>query len=138
MKNIHTVKVMWPDCDPAGIIFYGNYFRWMDDATHHLMDKAGFSFERLLGDLGIPGFPLVATHADFRSPAKLGDTLDIESHVSAIGRTSFTVSHTITRETDLIVDSWQKRVWCHADPDDARKITTIPVSEEFKQALAST
>ena len=35
--------VEWGDCDPAGIIFYPTYYRWMDAASWHLfaLDDAG-------------------------------------------------------------------------------------------------
>ena len=34
-------QVQWGDCDPAGIIFYPTYFRWMDAATWAFMDSIG-------------------------------------------------------------------------------------------------
>ena len=33
--------VEWGDCDPAGIIFYPTYYRWMDAASWHLFAEAG-------------------------------------------------------------------------------------------------
>ena len=29
-SNTHLIRVLWTDADPAGITFYGNYFKWMD------------------------------------------------------------------------------------------------------------
>ncbi len=136
MKYVHAVHVRWSDCDPAGIIYHPHYFRWMDDAAHLLLDKAGFGFERLLKDLGVPGVPLVSANADFRSPAMLDDLLEIECHVSEFGTKSFTVSHFIRRGETLIAEGWQKRVWCKADPDGSRKLTAHPIPDNFKQALA--
>ena len=36
LVNEHNIKVLWTDSDPAGINFYGNYFKWMDEAAYYL------------------------------------------------------------------------------------------------------
>ncbi len=36
-------QVHWGDCDPAGIIFYPTYFRWIDAASWALFELAGFA-----------------------------------------------------------------------------------------------
>jgi acyl-CoA thioesterase FadM len=35
--------VTWGDCDPAGIIFYPNYFRWIDSGTWNLFFTVGLT-----------------------------------------------------------------------------------------------
>jgi YbgC/YbaW family acyl-CoA thioester hydrolase len=102
-RSTHTVHVLWPDCDPAGIVFYANYYRWMDDATHYLFTKIGLPFDVMQEKYGTPGVPLVASHADYRRPSKFHDTLTIESFVSQCGRSSFTISHIFRRGDELIL-----------------------------------
>ena len=31
--HVHRVTVHWGDCDPAGIVFFPNFSRWMDQAS---------------------------------------------------------------------------------------------------------
>ena len=31
--NRRDVQIQWGDCDPAGIVFYPNFLRWMDAAS---------------------------------------------------------------------------------------------------------
>lgn len=135
MRNIHTVHVLWPDCDPAGIVFYGNYYRWMDDATWFLFQKAGLDWRRLMAAYGVPGMPLVSAHGDFRSPATFGDVLTVESHVSQCGGKSLTVSHVFKAGERVTAEGWEKRVWVRAAPDDPAKITALPIPPEVKAAL---
>lgn len=33
---VHPVLVGFGDCDPAGIVYYPNFFRWFDEATQAL------------------------------------------------------------------------------------------------------
>lgn len=135
LRSYHNVHVLWPDCDPAGILFYGNYYRWMDDATYFLFRKAGLPKERMIGDYGVPGMPLVSAHGDFRSPAKFGEVLTIESHVSGCGTKSFTVSHVFRQGSRITAEGYEKRIWCRASPDDPAQLTPIPFPEEIKAAL---
>ena len=135
IRNTRDVHVLWPDCDPAGILFYANYYRWMDDASYFLFVKAGLAWERLRADYGVPGVPLVSAHADFMTPAKFGEILTVESHVSQCGRSSFTVSHVFRLGDATAAEGWEKRVWCSVDPDDPAKIKAIPLPDEVKAAL---
>lgn len=135
MKYIHAVDVEWGDCDPARIVFHPNFFSWMDAAAHKLFDAAGFSFQRFLQDYGVPGVPLAQVHADFRTPAVVGDKLAVTCHVSEFRTTSFTVTHVITRGDTLIAEGWQKRVWCEVDPDNLAKLKPAPIPAEFREAL---
>lgn len=136
LTNVHMIKVEWGDCDPAGIVFYPNYYRWMDEATWRLFARAGLTWERFQEDYGAPGMPLVSTHADFRAPSFFNDGLGIESHVSDIGTKSLTVVHTFTRKGKTVVEGWEKRIWCIGNPGKDGKVVTAPIPEQVKTLLA--
>jgi 4-hydroxybenzoyl-CoA thioesterase len=135
LRNVRDIHVLWPDCDPAGILFYGNYFRWMDDATFFLFERAGLRKDRMLADYGMLGMPLVAAHADFRSPAKFGDVLSVESFVSAASARTFTVTHNFRVGERLAAEGWEKRVWAKAEPGNPSRITALPIPPEVRAAL---
>lgn len=135
VESTHRVHVLWPDCDPAGIVFYGNYYRWMDDATHYLFLKIGIPFDVMKQKYGTPGVPLVSSHADYRRPAAFRDTLAIQSFFSQCGRSSFTVAHTFRRGEDVILEGWEKRVWCRVDPADPTRIEAVPIPAEVRRAM---
>lgn len=127
---------MWGDCDAAGIVFYPNYYRWMDDAAFLLFSSVGLGWNELKARYGTPGTPLVSSHADFRAPARFADRLTVRSHVSEWGRSSFTVSHRFTRAETLVAEGWEKRVWIAVDPDDPGKIAARPIPDEVRAAFA--
>ena len=33
----YSFKVRWGDTDAAGIVFYPNFYKWMDEATHEFL-----------------------------------------------------------------------------------------------------
>ena len=132
---IHKISVEWGDCDPAGIVFYPNYYRWMDEATFHLFDSVGLGWEDLREKFGAPGLPLISTHAEYRVPGFFGDSLDIEVGVSEWGTKSLTVSHRFLKDGVIAVEGWEKRIWSQGDPGDGNRIISVPVPAEVKAAL---
>jgi acyl-CoA thioesterase FadM len=54
MKKIECrFQVQWGDTDAAGIVFYRNFYKWMDEATHHFFAELGYPtaalFEQKIG-----------------------------------------------------------------------------------------
>ena len=63
---------MWPDTDPAGIVWFGVFFRYFEQAEEELFRRLGRDRTALLADLGI-FMPRTSLQSRFKSPAKLGD-----------------------------------------------------------------
>lgn len=85
-------NVSFGDCDPAGIVFYPNTFRWMDAAFHNVLRPAG-GHEELCSRLQSVGIGLVDASAKFRFPMRDGDTLEIRSHVSEWSPKTMTLAY---------------------------------------------
>jgi len=103
-------QVQWGDCDPAGIIFYPTYFRWMDAATWAFMDSVGFSPKRMRTEH--LAMPLVSADCQFMSPALQGDRCEVRSRIARFGGASFAVAHEIVREDGVtLAKGAETRVW---------------------------
>src|SRR5512141_1711740 len=91
-----TVEV--GDCDPAHIVFYPNFFRWMDAASLHYFRAAGVPnwHQREAAD-GVLGTPLVDAKARFIVPATYGDEIEVETTIAEWRNKSFVVQHRICR-----------------------------------------
>ena len=86
MMATRDIRVEFGDCDPAGIVYYPNYFRMFDNCTAHLFETAlGMTKPRWVKHYGVLGIPMVDTGAKFHRPATHGDTVRVESRVTAIG-----------------------------------------------------
>jgi len=132
----HAVRVEWGDCDPAGIVFYPNYYRWMDQATLHLFDAINLGWSALREKYGAPGLPLISTHADYKSPGYFGDLLDVDVTVSELGTKSLTVTHIISRNDIVLVEGWEKRIWSRGDPAGGRGITPVAIPDDVRALLS--
>ena len=64
IRNTHRIRVLWTDCDPAGITFYGNYYRWMDDAAYYLFKSVGIRWEEWRSRFDALGIPLDTHYED--------------------------------------------------------------------------
>jgi 4-hydroxybenzoyl-CoA thioesterase len=80
--------IRFSHCDPAGIVFFVNYFEmisgivedWFREAVH--LPFQAMHLERRVG------FPIVSTGCEFFRPCHLGDTLVLELTVARLGRSS--------------------------------------------------
>jgi YbgC/YbaW family acyl-CoA thioester hydrolase len=74
---------MWPDTDPAGIVWFGVFFRYFEHAEEDLFRRLGRDRTRVINDLQI-FMPRTSLQSRFRSPAKLGDQLTVGVGVAEI------------------------------------------------------
>lgn len=81
-------KVRFSDSDAQGIVFNGNYLTYFDDTITDYFDALGLTWS----DFQERGYDMVLGHVDidFRSPARIGETLVTGARVTRVGRTSVT------------------------------------------------
>jgi YbgC/YbaW family acyl-CoA thioester hydrolase len=103
-------EVYWGDCDPAGIIFYPTYFRWMDAASWAFVGSVGYPPKRMRAEH--LAMPLVSADCQFLAPALHGDRCEVRSRIERFGGASFLVAHEIVRaDGTLLAKGSEKRVW---------------------------
>ncbi len=129
LSNSISRQVEWGDCDPAGIVFNPNFFRWFDHSTSMLYHTAGWSKPIMVKRFDIVGCPLVETSANFISPCRYGDDILIESTIREIGKSSFKINHVLTCNERVCVESIEKRVWSKRNPETG-KIKSAPLPQE--------
>jgi YbgC/YbaW family acyl-CoA thioester hydrolase len=123
-----TCQVQWGDCDPAGIIFYPTYFRWMDAASWAYMDSVGGYNPKRMREEHL-AMPLVSADCQFIAPALHGDRCEVRSRIARFGGASFVVAHDIVREDGvMLAKGSETRVWGRfaAGPGTPMKGEKIP------------
>ena len=79
---VYEVEIMFGDCDPAGIVFFPNFSRWMDASSLNFFVKCGLlPWRELVKTRGIIGEKFLAlSPGGGGDPLKPGDTIrDTES-----------------------------------------------------------
>ena len=120
-------QVHWGDCDPAGIIFYPTYFRWMDSATWAYFEGVGYDAKRMRAEN--LAMPLVSAQSEFLSPAMQGDRCEVRSRITRFGGKSFVITHDVVRaDGTALAKGAETRVWGRfaAGPGTPMKGETIP------------
>ncbi|GMR24952.1 MAG: hypothetical protein BMS9Abin39_0224 [Ignavibacteria bacterium] len=128
-----TVKkrINFFDCDPAGILFYGNIFFLCHSAYEEMIS----SFDLKLNYWQNEEFvvPITRSNANYLNPLKTGDELTIDVNVSELRKSSFELSYTCRNQSgDLCIEvktvhvfidknSWQKK---ESPPEIKEKLKT--------------
>lgn len=129
---VYEVPVTFGDCDPAGIVFFPNFSRWMDTASLHYFMSCGLPpWRELARTRGIIGTPLLEIHTRFFQTATYGQTLQIHTRVKEWRNKVFVHEHTVKRGDDLICEGLETRAFCVQHPDDPNRIKAIPVPEDI-------
>jgi 4-hydroxybenzoyl-CoA thioesterase len=133
------VQVGWGDCDPAGIVFYPRFYAWMDTVSHVLAREMGIPRESMIPPgSDMFGFPVVATQAQYFTPARMDDLLEVRTWVARVGRSSLSLRHKIVRiEADgkesLVARGREDRVFIAHGPDGLHPRELTP---RMREALA--
>jgi 4-hydroxybenzoyl-CoA thioesterase len=131
LTSRHQVTVEWGHCDPAGIVYFPNYFTYFDSSTNALFLRAlGFNKYEMLKKWDIVGIPLVDVGARFMIPSVFGDVVTIESTVVEIKRSSFRMQHRLLKGETLAVEGHEIRVWVGRDPANPNKLKSKPIPED--------
>lgn len=105
-------RVMWADTDPAGIVWFGVFFRYFENAEEDLYRRLGSDRTALLRSLNV-FMPRTALQSGFRSPAKLGDELAIGVGVDGISERRIGFRFDVReRATDRLISEASYRVAC--------------------------
>ena len=81
-------KIRFSHCDPAGIVYFVNFFDMVDGAVEDWFSEAlGADSHAMLIRRRV-GFPIVNTGCEFFRPCHLGDRLQLELAVAKLGRSS--------------------------------------------------
>lgn len=74
---------MWSDTDPAGIVWFGVFFRYFEHAEEDLYRRLGSDRTALLHALDV-FMPRTSLQSRFQSPARLGDELSVGVGIAEI------------------------------------------------------
>ena len=131
--HIHRVEVAFGDCDPAGIVFFPNFSKWMDTASLAFFMACGVPpWRELVKTRGIIGTPLLEIHTRFMKTATYGETIEVHTTVEEWAIKTFRHRHVVKRGADTLCEGTEVRAFCARDPADPERIRAIPIPEDLK------
>jgi 4-hydroxybenzoyl-CoA thioesterase len=131
--TVYEVKVQFGDCDPAGIVFFPNYCKWMDAASLHFFMACGVPpWRELIKTRGIVGTPLLEINTQFRQPSTYGETLQVHTSVVEWRAKVFIQKHVVMRGDALICEGLETRAFVVHPEGEPDRIKAIAVPEDIK------
>jgi len=90
------VRVYYEDTDAQGVVYYANYFRFMERARTEWLRALGVDQKAMI-DKERRIFVVVSTHAEFVTPAAFNDELIVTASLGRLTRASFEIEQNIYR-----------------------------------------
>jgi 4-hydroxybenzoyl-CoA thioesterase len=117
-------------CDPAGIIFYPQYFVLFNELVEDWFTRGlGVSFVDQITKDHV-SIPMGRIECDFVAPSKIGDVLGFRLRVLRIGRSSIKIGIEVRRGEDLRVRAQLTVILASLDT-----LKSVPISDDFRRRL---
>jgi 4-hydroxybenzoyl-CoA thioesterase len=126
--------IRFSECDPAGIVFYPQYFVMFNDVLEDwFSDELGVGFDTLVVERRI-GVPTVRLEVDFSAVSRMGDEVVLSLAIERLGRRSLTLAlRCESREGELRMAARQVLVTTSLDTHRA-----IDIPADVRAAIART
>jgi acyl-CoA thioester hydrolase len=111
------VRVYYEDTDAQGVVYYANYFRFMERARTEWLRDLGVDMVQLQ-EQQRRIFVVAEVQAKFLSPARLSDNLIVTVSLADLSRASFSVEQKIYRDSiegELLISGLVKAAYLDAD-----------------------
>ena len=118
------IRVYYEDTDLQGVVYYANYFRYMERARTEWLRSLGVEQDKLLEDER-KYFVVVDTYAKFLKPARFNEMLVATAQLTDMTRATFRIEQNIYRdglEGELLCEGWIKAAYVDADTQRALRI----------------
>lgn len=103
------ITISFGDCDPAGIVYYPNYYRWMDGTFHAFLYERGDGHTAMCREMGTIGFGLMDSGMAFRSPGREGDKIVFSIEDIEWAKRSFLISYRAMAGDRLLLEGHERR-----------------------------
>lgn len=92
------IRVYYEDTDAQGVVYYANYFRYMERARTEWLRALGIDQSRLL-TVERRMFVVTETRAEFLAPARFNDEVVVTACLSGLTRATFDIEQNIFLHT---------------------------------------
>jgi acyl-CoA thioester hydrolase len=121
------VRVYYEDVDLQGVVYFANYFKYMERARTEWLRSLGVDQSRLF-DEERRYFVVVDTNAEFLIPAQFNDELIATARLSGLTRATFLIEQNIYRNNldgELICKGMTRAAYVNAE---TKKPLRVPAS----------
>ena len=108
LKHTYELMITFGDCDPAGIVFYPNFYRFIDRTFHDWLRLWG-SHDTLASRIDGLALGLIDSGAQFHHVVRDGDKLRIELYTTDWRNKTFKLEYRAFIEETLCLTAFEVR-----------------------------
>jgi len=91
--HVCRIRPLFADTDAAGVVYYGAFMRYLEEARTQAVESVGVSMAAELAGGAL--YPVTHVSIDYQSPAAYGRGLCIATEVTEIRRVRFRLDHRV-------------------------------------------
>lgn len=96
------VRVYYENTDAGGVVYHGEYFKFLERARTEWLRHLGFDHQALAREHRV-SLVVTAISADFVKAARLDDNLAVSVHLESLGKVRCVFAQEVRREDEVIV-----------------------------------
>ena len=102
-RHLFAVRAYYEDTDLSGIVYHANYLRWFERARSDLLRMLGID-QRAAPEAGEGAYAIADLTIRYARPARLDDTVVIETTCLELGAASVRMRQRATRDGELVAE----------------------------------
>ncbi|TWO27896.1 YbgC/FadM family acyl-CoA thioesterase [Campylobacter insulaenigrae] len=95
------LRVYYEDTDAGGVVYHANYLKFCERARSEIF----FQKNAAIFDKDTGHFLLTKAECNFLKPAKLGDILEVKTHILKLKKASVIIKQEIYKNTEKIFEA---------------------------------
>jgi len=130
MESVWAFKVRFGETDAAGIVYYPNFYKWMDQATHEMFTGIDMPTRTMLERN--EGIPLVEAFCQFKHALHFDDEVRIVTTVAEVKNKVFKLRHVFYLGEIVAAEGCETRVWIDSS---GGTLKAMPLPDGLRAAL---
>ncbi len=112
MITRHNFIVEWGETDAAGIVFFPNFYKWMDESINDIFRQLDISLKDLFETERI-AIPQLECFCKFIKPLRFNDEFIIENKLEFLSQSkkTFKITHTFLLNGQVIAEGYSIKCW---------------------------
>ena len=106
------IRVIYADTDQMGVVYYANYFIWLEIARTEFMRSQGVDYKSIEKEKKL-ALPVVEAYCKYKAPARYDDVVVIKTKVSQVKSSTLRFDYELLNKqtNELLVEAYTTHVF---------------------------
>jgi len=123
------IRIYYHDTDCGGVVYYGNYLKYFEQARTEFLEQKGLSIKELAD--GGTVFVVARQEVDYKAPAVYGDELSIDTRLTKVSGTRLDFEYDVKKQDNKLICTGKTTLACVGTD-----LKVKPISKDIKEKLA--